>query len=42
MESDLACVVDQSDSDYSECSSESDEDSDNVSETDRQEAAAEL
>ena len=42
MESDLDCIVDQFDSDYSECSSESDEDSDDVSETDRQEAAAEL
>ena len=42
MELDLDSIVDQFDSDYSECSSESDEDSDDVSETDRREAAAEL
>ena len=42
MESDLDFIVDQFDSDYSECSSESDEDSDDVSEIDRQEEAAEL
>ena len=44
METDIDRIVDQFDSDYSECScsSESDEDTDDVSKTDRQEAAAEL
>ena len=42
METDIYRIVDQLDSDYSECSSESDEDTDDVSVTDRQEAAAEL
>ena len=42
MESDLDCIVDQFDSDYSECCSESDEDSDDVSENYRQEPEAEF